>query len=98
MIEMWKHFNVYDRSILSSSFIPNQRPIRNGRHKFQLYQRRLGDGERGIQTNSYYFRTTKQWNDLPTSVVESGNVNCFKNNLDAAWEEHPMKYQQQSDL
>ena len=70
-IEMWKHFNIYDREILCPSFTPNERPIRNGNHSYQLYQRRSGDGERGIQTNSYYFRITKQWNDLPSSVVQS---------------------------
>ena len=98
MIEMWKHFNVYDRDILSPSFTPNERPVRNGNHKFQLYQRRSGDGERGVQTNSYYFRTTEMWNGLPTSVVESKTVDSFKNNLDKAWEDHPMKYQHQSNL
>lgn len=98
MIEMWKHFNVYDREILSPSFIPNDRPVRNGNHKFQLYQRRSGDGERGIQTNSYYFRTINTWNSLPTSVVESKTIDSFKNNLDVAWADHPMKYQHKSDL
>ena len=98
MIEMWKHFNVYDRDILTPSFTPNERPVRNGNHKFQLYQRRSGDGERGVQTNSYYFRTTEMWNGLPTSVVESKTVDSFKNNLDKAWEDHPMKYQHQSNL
>ena len=97
-IEMWKHFNVYDREILCPSFTPNERPIRNGNHSYQLYQRRSGDGERGIQTNSYYFRITKQWNDLPSSVVESKDINTFKNKLDAAWIDHPKKYQHQSDL
>ena len=98
MIEMWKHFNVYDRDILSPSFTPNERPVRNGNHKFQLYQRRSGDGERGVQTNSYYFRTTEMWNGLPTSVVESKTIDSFKNNLDRAWADHPMKYQHQSNL
>ena len=98
VIEMWKHFNVYDRDILPSSFIPNDRPVRNGKHSHQLYQRRSGDGERGIQTNSYYWRVTQQWNDLPISVAESKDINTFKNRLDAAWLNHPQKYQQQSDL
>ena len=97
MIEMWKHFNVYDRDILSPSLMPNERPLRNGKHRCQLYQRRSGDGERGMQTNSYYFRTTKQWNDLPTSVVESEDINSFKNNLDVAWVDHPKKYQHLSN-
>ena len=92
MIEMWKHFNVYDQDILSPSFTPEERPIRNGCHKFQLYQRRSADGERGIQTNSFYFRTIDVWNRLPSSVVEAKTLNSFKNNLDEAWKNHPMKY------
>ena len=92
MIEMWKHFNVYERDILSPSFTPKERPIRNGCHKFQLYQRRSADGERGIQTNSFYFRTIDVWNGLPSSVVEAKTLDSFKNNLDEAWESHPVKY------
>ena len=97
-IEMWKHFNVYDKEILCPSFTPNEQPTRNGNHAYQLYQRRPGDGVRGLQTNSYYFRITKQWNDLPSSVVEAKDINTFKNKLDAAWIDHPKKYQHQSDL
>ena len=92
MIETWKHFHTYNSDIRPSSFIPNTRPTRNGRHQYQLYQRRSNDGERGVQTNSFYFRITKQWNELPISVVESKDVDAFKNNLDDAWKNHPMKY------
>ena len=100
MIEMWKHFHIYERGILSPSFMPNERPPRNGNHPLQLYQRRSGDGERGVQSNSYYFRTTELWNSLPTSVVKSETIDDFKNKLDAAWADHPKKYQHQhqSDL
>ena len=92
MIEMWKHFNIYEREVLPKSFMQNNRPTRNDMHRYQLYPRRAGDGERGLQTNSYYFRITKQWNNLPSSVVESKDVVKFKNNLDDAWKNHPMKY------
>ena len=98
IIEMWKHFNVYDHNILSSSFIPNNRPVRNGMHGHQVYQRKSGDGERGVQTNSYYWRITKEWNNLPAYVAESKDINTFKNRLDTAWMNHPKKYRHQSDL
>ena len=33
IIDMWKHFHVYDKDILPSAFIRNERPVRNGRHQ-----------------------------------------------------------------
>ena len=93
MIETWKHFNIYENDILSPSFKPNKRPVRNNNHPMQLYQRRSGDGERGIQTNSFYYRITDAWNSLPTSVVQSETIDAFKEKLDEAWTAHPRKYQ-----
>jgi hypothetical protein len=93
MIETWKHFNIYENDILSPSFKPNKRPVRNNNHPMQLYQRRSGDGERGIQTNSFYYRITDVWNSLPTSVVQSETIDAFKEKLDEAWMAHPRKYQ-----
>ena len=57
MIEVYKHFHHYDRTILSASFIHNKRPSR--KRRYQLYQKKAYDGERGIQQNSFYFRVTK---------------------------------------
>ena len=90
MIEIYKHFWVYDKSTLSTSFLRNDRPSR--RHPYQIYQRRPRDGLRGLQTNSFYFRVVKQWNGLPKQVVEAPNTNVFKNRLDKAWANHPLKY------
>ena len=102
IIDMWKHFNVYDKDILPASFVHNKRPTRLGKHPYQLYQRRPGDGERGTQSNSYYFRITKLWNDLPASVVGATDINTFKNDLDKEWANHPLMYEykigSQSDL
>ena len=92
MMEMFKHFNMYEKAILPSSFIPNTRPTRNEKHRHQLYQKRSGDGQRGTQTNSYYFRVTKRWNELPSYVTESKDTNNFKIHLDKAWLNHPLKY------
>ena len=100
MIEIFKHFKIYDRTILSRSFMHNDRPSR--KHRYQLYQRRPYDGQRGLQTNSFYHRVTKQWNDLPAKVVERNDINKFKNDLDDAWMNHPFKYkhkiESESDL
>ena len=95
MIELFKHFAKYDRNTISSSFRPKERSTR--RHGFQLHERRAKDGARGVQSNSFYHRTIRIWNELPNSVVNSKNVNSknvntFKNNLDEVWRDHEAKY------
>ena len=80
MIETYKHFNKYDRSILPPSFKPRNRPSRN--HKFQIQPIRPKDGERGIHNNSFYCRVIDTWNRLPKTVVEASTIDTFKNRLD----------------
>ena len=41
-------------------------------------------GLRGIQTNSFYYRVIKVWNELPSDVVNASTVNTFKARLDCA--------------
>ena len=60
MIEIYKHFKSYDRNSISTSFQPKERKSR--KHKLQLYYKK----PRGIQHYSYYFRTSKLWNNLPS--------------------------------
>ena len=50
MIQVWKHFAMYDQSTLSTNFRPIPRTNRN--HKFQLTWNRAKDGTRGTQNNS----------------------------------------------
>ena len=49
-------------------------------------------GTNGPQTNFFFQRTTKIWNDLPASVVEAENVNQFKNRLDEFWKHDALRY------
>ena len=90
MIQVWKHFNTYDKCTLSSNFRPLPRTIR--KHPFQLTWNRPKDGTRGIQHNSFYFRVANTWNLLPRKVVEAKNIDTFKSRLDTAWAEHPTKH------
>ena len=87
MIEVWKHFHIYDRSTVANAFRPRPRVTR--RHKLQLFNNRSLDGVRGIQRNSFYHRTVDVWNQLPSYVAESKTINNFKNNLDRYWSEIP---------
>ena len=87
MIEMYKHFHVYDRQILATSFQPRDRPSRQ--HPHQLHTLRSYDGKRGPQTNSYYHRVVKTWNELPKEVVTAESINSFKNKLGAVHKGRP---------
>ena len=68
MIEMFKYFKVYGKAILPPSRYPclYQTNVRNGKRRYQIYQKRSRAGERGL----HYFRVTKQWNELPSYMVE----------------------------
>ena len=90
MIQVWKHFNTYDRSTLSSNFRPI--PRTNRKHPYQLTWNRPKDGTHGIQNNSFYFRVAKEWNDLDVKIVQSENINTFKARIDAAWADKPTKF------
>ena len=89
MIQVWKHFNSYDQSTLSSSFI--HYPRINRKHRHQITWNRPKDGSNGIQANSFYFRISKTWNNLPQKVVEAKTIDAFKSGLDDAWINHPTK-------
>ena len=90
MIEMFKHFNSYDRTTLSPSFNPRNRPSRQ--HKLQVHQPRSNDGVRGAQTNSFYHRVAPIWNNLPKDVAEAETIDDFKKALDEYWEDDPHKF------
>ena len=90
MIELFKHFNTYSSDTLSDSFQPRQRSTRS--HDHQLLERVPKDGVRGLQSNSFYYRYTRIWNNLPTDIVPSRSLNSFKNALDEHWKNKPTKY------
>ena len=90
MIKIHKHFNSYDQNVIPTSFQLKERVSR--KHTFQLYYKRPRDGVRGIQHNSFYFRTSKLWNKLPNKVVHADTKNTFKNRLAVFWKDEPIMY------
>ena len=90
MIQVWNHFNTYDRSTLSPRFRPIPRVIR--KHSFQLTRNKAKDGVLGVQSNSFYFSDPNGWNELDHKVVESQNINTFKARIDAAWKDKGNKF------
>ena len=90
MIEVFKHLHTYDRKTLPHHFCRHDRPSRI--HDHQLVTINPKDGTRGLQTNSFYYRVIRTWNNLPRIVVNAGNINSFKCRLDKAWNNIPSKY------
>ena len=90
MIQVWKHFNSYDRATLPPSFRPIPRMTR--KHPFQLTRNRPKDGIRGVQSNSFYYRVASSWNELDQNVVEAPTINSFKARIDAAWNNKTNKF------
>ena len=90
MIEVFKHIHTYDQQTLPRHFRLLNRPSR--KHEYQLVMNFPKDGMRGIQTNSFYYRVIKTWNDLPRTVVNAKNIESFKYQLDESWKNSPIKY------
>ena len=67
---------------MPESFRRVERCVRGTRHPLQLYQNMAKDGARGVQTNSFYYRTVRPWNELPSQVVTADTLNSFKNRFD----------------
>ena len=78
MIDCYKHFSVYHRDVLSSSFQPSLR-----KPDMLRQTSRSGSG--------FYLRIQELWNGLPPDVRRANNVNTFKNRLDRHWRELPLR-------
>ena len=90
VIELYKHFHTYDKSTLAFTFKPQKRLSR--KHRFQLHAPPAKGTQTGAQTNFFFQRTYKVWNDLPAHVVDATDVNKFKNGLDDHWQNDPIKF------
>ena len=70
MIEVWKHYHVYDPNVISPTF----QGARSRRKMYQIQRLRPGDGVRGGQSWSFYYLAPVAWNNLPVSVMESNTI------------------------
>ena len=96
MIEIFKHIHKYDKYIITQKFQLRTRPSR--KHGYQIQPIIPKDGVRGLQHNSFYYRNTETWNNLPRKVVDAKDVNSLKNNLDEAWRDIQTKYEPRAGL
>ena len=90
LIELFKHFYLYDKFTLATSFKKNLR--RSRKYDFQIIIPPERDGRYGPQTNFFIQRTARNWNNLPNTVVEAKNVSIFKKLLDKIWIDDPLKF------
>ena len=93
MIEIFKHFLSHDNYTLLENFRPRNRLSR--KLDYQLVWKAPKDGVRGLQANFFYFRTIKTWNELPKEIVHAKSINSFKNKLDEAGKDLPIKFYEQ---
>ena len=96
MIKIFKHFYFYDNCILPENFRPRNRPSR--KHDYQLVWKAPKDCVRVLQANFFYFQTIKTWNELPNQIINVKSIDSFKNELDEAWKELPIKFYEQEQF
>ena len=63
MIEGFNHIHQYDQNAISPKFYLRNRPSR--KQNCQIFENRSTDGERGHQTNPFYYRFNRTWNKIP---------------------------------
>ena len=51
-----------------------------------------------VKKNSYGVRIVNIWNSLPENVVNSPNVNTFKNRLDKHWDNQEILFYYRAEL
>ena len=79
--------------MLPENFRPRNRPSR--KHNYQLVWKAPKDDVRGLQANFIYVRMIKTWNELPKEIVHAKSIDSFKNILDEALEDLPIKFYEQ---
>ena len=89
MIEVYKHIHTNDPAILSRHF---QLQAEAEKTTFNLFGICQKDCTRGLQANSFYYRTTRIWNELPKKVVNAKNINEFKSLHDEVWKDKATIY------
>ena len=87
IIEVYKIFNVYDQDVVPN--LPLTDVCTRGHNMKLAY---LRSNKSHPKLHAFSQRVVQPWNDLPQNVVNSKNLNSFKNSLDKYWENHPLKF------
>ena len=87
MIEVFKIFHSYDEDV--SQKLTTRDTTTRG-HSYKLFP--ATSKKIHPRHHSFHQRVTKPWNSLPAAVVDSPNLNTFKNRLDKHWSGLPLKF------
>ena len=87
MIEVFKIINIYDKEITSPFDI---RETTTRGHSLKIFAKTAKKYH--PLHHSFHQRIVKPWNSLPEAVVNSPNLNTFKNSLDKHWSSLDLKY------
>ena len=88
MIQVYKILNKID-SIPVDKFFTLADGTRTRGHKHKPVK---GHNRTRHRACMFSQRVINQWNNLPSSCVESDSVNSFKSALNVAWKDHPLKF------
>ena len=91
MIEVYKMINVYDAEVTPPLDI---RSYRTRGHNLRLYVKPAN--KLHPKHHSFQHRVVNPWNSLPSDVVNSPNLDTFKNRLDKHWKNLKLKYDHES--
>ena len=90
LIEIFKHFHSFDNCTLPENSKPRNCP--STKHDHQLVLKAPKDSVTGLQAFFFYFGTIKTWNMVPKEIVHTKSIDSFKNKLDEAWKDYPIKF------
>ena len=91
MIEVYKIINVYDTEVTPPLDI---RSYTTRGHNQRLYVKPIK--RLHPKHHSFQYRIVNPWNSLPSEVVNSPNLNIFKNRLDKHWKNLKLRYDHES--
>ena len=87
MIEVYKLINIYDKAV-TTSFKTHETSTRG--HCQKIYTKAAK--KHHPKHHSFHHMIANPWNSLPAEVVNSPNIDTFKNRLDRHWSSLPLRF------
>ena len=91
MIEVYKIINMYDWEVTPQVDLQNYRTRGHNQRLYVKPAKKLHP-----KHHSFQYRIVNPWNSLTTEIVNSPNLNTFKNRLDRHWENLDLKFDHES--
>ena len=93
MVEIDKHIHIYDPAAIRNKLVMRTKP--NRKHGCQIIPNFAKDEARGVQSKSFFYRCINTWNNLPREVVNVTSIQPFKRQLDKAWRNLLLRFDQE---